>query len=48
MLIETYGGFDYTAVDCAGWMIEAGFQQTRKVKLTGAEAMVIGIKPGPA
>ncbi|HEY9097779.1 MAG TPA: methyltransferase [Thiobacillus sp.] len=45
MLIETYGGFDYTAADCAGWMIEAGFQQTRKVKLTGAEAMVIGIKP---
>lgn len=45
MLIETYGGFDYTAADCAGWMVEAGFQQTRKVKLTGAEAMVIGIKP---
>jgi len=26
-------------------MMEADFQQTRKVKLTGAEAMVIGIKP---
>lgn len=46
MLIETYGGFDYTAADCAGWMTEAGFEQTRKVKLTGAEAMVIGIRPG--
>jgi len=28
-------------------MNEAGFEQMQKVKLTGAEAMVIGIKPGP-
>lgn len=46
MLIETRGGFDYTAADCASWMVEAGFRQTRKVKLTGSESMVIGIKPG--
>jgi len=26
MLIETYGGFGYTAADCAGWMVEVGFQ----------------------
>lgn len=47
MLIETRGGFDYTAADCMDWMNEAGFEQTQKVKLTGAEAMIIGIKPGP-
>lgn len=47
MLIETRGGFDYTAADCMAWMNEAGFEQMQKVKLTGAEAMVIGIKPGP-
>lgn len=46
MLIETRGGFDYTAADCAAWMVEAGFRQTQKVKLTGSESMVIGIKPG--
>ena len=46
MLIETHGGFDYTAADCADWMLEAGFQPTRKVKLTGSESMVIGTKPG--
>ena len=46
MLIETRGGFDYTAADCAAWMEEAGFHQTRKVKLTGSESMVIGTKPG--
>lgn len=46
MLIETRGGFDYTAADCASWMEEAGFIDTLKVKLTGSESMVIGIKPG--
>lgn len=48
MLIETRGGFDYTAADCMAWMAEAGFTQTQKVKLTGSEAMVIGIKPDSA
>ncbi|MBT9567685.1 MAG: methyltransferase [Thiobacillus sp.] len=46
MLIETRGGFDYTAADCASWMEAAGFIDTREVKLTGSESMVIGIKPG--
>ena len=26
MLIETEGGFDYTAADCMGWMTDAGFR----------------------
>lgn len=44
MLIETPGGFDYTASDCAGWMKEAGFRETRTEPLEGPDSMVIGIK----
>ncbi|MGH9746319.1 MAG: methyltransferase [Candidatus Acidiferrales bacterium] len=44
MLIETPGGFDYTGADCAGWMKEAGFRETRLEQLAGPDSMVIGIK----
>jgi O-methyltransferase domain/Dimerisation domain len=44
MLIETYGGFDYTGADCQGWMREAGFKETRVEHLVGPESMVVGIK----
>jgi hypothetical protein len=44
MLIETRGGFDYTGADCAGWMKEAGFKQTRVEHLSGPDSMVVGIK----
>ncbi len=44
MLIETRGGFDYTASDCMGWMRTAGFTTTRVVHLLGPDSMVIGIK----
>ncbi len=44
MLIETHSGFDYTAADCAGWMKEAGFRETRTEHLLGPDSMVIGIK----
>jgi hypothetical protein len=44
MLIETPGGFDYTAADCIGWMNEAGFRDTRSEHLVGPDSMVIGIK----
>ncbi len=44
MLIETDGGFDYTAADCVGWMAEAGFTQTRTEHLVGPDSMVVGIK----
>lgn len=44
MLIETQGGFDYTASDCSGWMKEAGFRETRAEHLVGPDSMVIGIK----
>ncbi|MGN2248044.1 methyltransferase [Frateuria sp. GZRR35] len=44
MLIETPGGFDYTGADCAGWMEEAGFRQTRVEHLVGPDSMVVGIR----
>ena len=44
MLIETEGGFDYTAADCMGWMTDAGFTTTRAEHLLGPDSMVIGLK----
>jgi hypothetical protein len=44
MLIETYGGFDYTGADCQAWMKEAGFRETRVEHLVGPDSMVVGIK----
>ncbi len=44
MLIETQGGFDFTAADCIGWMREAGFRDMRVQHLAGPDSMVIGIK----
>ena len=45
MLIETPGGFDYTAADCIGWMQAAGFTECRTEHLIGPDSMVIGYKP---
>jgi hypothetical protein len=44
MLIETPGGFDYTAADCMSWMREAGFRETSTEHLVGPESMVVGLK----
>ena len=44
MLVETAGGFDYTGSDCAGWMKEAGFSETRVEHLVGPDSMVVGLK----
>jgi O-methyltransferase/methyltransferase family protein len=44
MLIETPGGFDYTGADCASWMRETGFRETRVEHLVGPDSMVVGIK----
>jgi hypothetical protein len=44
MLIETDGGFDYTAEDCQGWMANAGFTRTYAEHLVGPDSMVVGIK----
>ena len=44
MLIETRGGFDYTAADAMEWMREAGFRKLASEHLIGPDSMVIGIK----
>ncbi|MEZ5653706.1 MAG: methyltransferase [Burkholderiaceae bacterium] len=44
MLLETRGGFDYTAADCIEWLREAGFRNMRRERLPGAETMVIGTR----
>jgi predicted O-methyltransferase YrrM len=44
MLIETYGGFDYTAADFAGWAKSAGFRDTRVLPLVGPTSAVIAYK----
>ena len=44
MLIETPGGFDYSGVDCIGWMKDAGFKEAHVEHLVGPDSMVIGIK----
>src|SRR5688572_11861300 len=44
MLIETPGGFDFTAADCAKWMKQAGFRETRVEHLAGPDSMVVAIK----
>jgi SAM-dependent methyltransferase len=45
MLIETTGGFDFTASDCIGWMRETGFSEVRVEHLVGPDSMVVGVKP---
>lgn len=44
MLVETQGGFDYTAADCIGWLRGAGFHETAVEHLTGPISMVVGVK----
>jgi hypothetical protein len=44
MLIETPGGFDYTAADCRGWLAEVGFADSYSEHLAGPESMVVGKK----
>jgi hypothetical protein len=42
--IEMRGGFDDTGADCATWMREAGFRQTRVEHLSGPDSRVITVK----
>ena len=47
MLIETAGGFEYTATECAGWMQQCGFGATRVVPLAAGQMAVIATKGEP-
>ena len=44
MLIMTDGGFDFSAAECTGWMLEAGFRAPTVTPLTSTHSMVAGIK----
>ena len=44
MLVETRGGFDYTGVECQGWMAGAGFSDTYVRHLAGPVSMVVALK----
>ncbi|MEX6686238.1 methyltransferase [Danxiaibacter flavus] len=44
MLLETFGGFDYTAADFTGWAKEAGFKQVDIMHLTGPSSALIAYK----
>ena len=44
MLIETEDGFDYTHADFNEWALEAGFQSTVKLALTGPSSAVVAYK----
>ena len=44
MLIETPGGFDFTAADCRGWMEQVGFRDVRAEPLVGPDGMVVATK----
>lgn len=44
MLVETYGGFDYTAADFTGWAKEAGFKRTDIMHLTGPSSALVAFK----
>lgn len=44
MLIETPGGFDYTAADLRGWLADAGFHDPQTEHLAGPESMVWAVK----
>lgn len=44
MLVETYGGFDYTAADFTGWVKEAGFRRTDIIHLTGPASALVAYK----
>jgi hypothetical protein len=47
MLIETAGGFEYTATQCIGWMRDCGFDEIRVEPLERRESAVIGVRPEP-
>ena len=44
MLLETEGGFDYSAADFKGWAMDAGFARVEVMPLTGPSAAVIAYK----
>jgi hypothetical protein len=46
MLIETTGGFEYTAADCMSWMWDSGFNETRIERLGSRHTAIVATKCG--
>ena len=44
MLLETPGGFDYTAADCKEWLVSSGFRDMSVEPLGPTESMVVAHK----
>ena len=44
MLLQTPGGSEYTARECADWLQQAGFQMLRAEPLTGTDTMIVAVK----
>jgi (2Fe-2S) ferredoxin/protein-L-isoaspartate O-methyltransferase len=44
MLVGTKAGSSYSAVECAGWLEQAGFQNVRHIRLPGPTGLMIGIR----
>lgn len=45
MLVGTEGGNTYTEPDYTGWMQEAGFEEVRRIHLTGPADLIVGVAP---
>jgi hypothetical protein len=44
MLVDTPGGFNFTAADCAGWIDAAGFSSFRVEPLVEPDSLIIAVK----
>jgi len=44
MQLQTPGGSEYTARECAGWLQQAGFRLLRTEPLAGGDTMIVAIK----
>ncbi|MCW2494434.1 methyltransferase [Jatrophihabitans sp.] len=44
MLVDTHGGFNFTAADCVSWIAEAGFSSWRVEPLVPPDSLVVAVK----
>ncbi len=44
MLVDTPGGFNFTASDCARWLEEAGFRSWRVEPLVAPDSLIVAVK----
>ena len=44
MLVDTPGGFNFSAADCLGWLSEAGFSECRVEPLADPDSLIVAVK----